>query len=75
GRLDLLLENEGDMTNNYKLSKQADTIMLVYLLGPEGVIEELGRMGYEVDNDVIQRTVDYYIQRSSNGSSLSKVVN
>ena len=31
GRLDLLLENEGDMTNNYKLAKQADTIMLVHL--------------------------------------------
>lgn len=75
GRLDLLLENEGDMTNNYKLSKQADTIMLVYLLGPEGVVEELGRMGYDIDHDVIQRTVDFYIQRSSNGSSLSKVVN
>lgn len=75
GRLDLLLENEGDMTNNYKLSKQADTIMLVHLLGPEGLIEELGRMGYDIDHDVVQRTVDYYIQRSSNGSSLSKVVN
>ncbi|NHU85275.1 beta-phosphoglucomutase family hydrolase [Kocuria sp. JC486] len=75
GRLDLLLENEGDMTNNYKLSKQADTIMLVYLLGPEGLVEELGRMGYEIDHDVVQRTVDFYIARSSHGSSLSKVVN
>lgn len=75
GRLDLLLENEGDMTNNYKLSKQADTIMLVYLLGPEGLIEELGRMGYDIDHDVVERTVDFYIARSSHGSSLSKVVN
>ena len=75
GRLDLLLENEGDLTNNYKLSKQADTIMLVYLLGPEGLIEELARMGYTTDLDAIQRTVDHYIARSSNGSSLSRVVN
>ena len=75
GRLDLLLENEGDMTNNYKLTKQADTIMLVYLLGPEGVIEELARMGYTTDLDAVQRTVDHYIARSSNGSSLSRVVN
>ena len=75
GRLDLLLENEGDLTNNYKLSKQADTIMLVYLLGPEGLIEELARMGYEIDLDAVQRTVDHYIARSSHGSSLSRVVN
>lgn len=32
-------------------------------------------MGYEIDLDVVQRTVDYYISRSSNGSSLSRVVN
>ncbi|MBD2762812.1 beta-phosphoglucomutase family hydrolase [Kocuria sp. cx-116] len=75
GRLDLLLENEGDLTNNYKLTKQADTIMLVYLLGPEGVVEELARMGYTIDHDTVQRTVDHYIARSSNGSSLSRVVN
>ena len=75
GRLDLLLENEGDMTNNYKLAKQADTIMLVYLFGPDGLVEELGRMGYEVDHAAIERTVDFYIARSSHGSSLSRVVN
>jgi trehalose/maltose hydrolase-like predicted phosphorylase len=33
GRLDLILEAEGDSTNRYKLAKQADVLMLVYLLG------------------------------------------
>ena len=32
-------------------------------------------MGYEVDHAAIERTVDFYIARSSHGSSLSRVVN
>ena len=38
GRLDLILEAEGDTTNRYKLAKQADVLMLVYLLGPDELL-------------------------------------
>ena len=73
-RLDRLLEAEGDTPNAYKLSKQADVLMLLYLLSADEVIALLGRLGYEVDHDVLRATTDYYLARTSNGSSLSGVV-
>ena len=74
GRLDLILEAENDTTNRYKLAKQADVLMLVYLLGPEGVIRQLHRLGYTFTESALRRTVEYYLARTANGSTLSRVV-
>lgn len=74
GRLDLILEAEGDSTNRYKLSKQADVLMLIYLLGPDELIGLLGRLGYVVTTADLARTVDYYLARTAHGSTLSRVV-
>ena len=74
GRLDLILEAEGDSTNRYRLGKQADVLMLIYLLGPDALIELLGRLGYGVTPDDLARTVDYYLARTAHGSTLSRVV-
>ncbi len=73
GRLDLILEAEGDQTNRYRLSKQADVLMLFYLFSAEELQVLLGRMGYEFDPSVIPATVDFYLERTSNGSTLSRV--
>jgi hypothetical protein len=35
GRLDLILESEGDTTNRYRVSKQADVLMFFYLISAE----------------------------------------
>jgi trehalose/maltose hydrolase-like predicted phosphorylase len=74
GRLDLILEAEGDTTNRYKLAKQADVLMLVYLLGPDGLRDMLDRLGYPTPVDMLPRTVDYYLARTAHGSTLSRVV-
>ncbi|MFC5999600.1 beta-phosphoglucomutase family hydrolase [Quadrisphaera sp. GCM10027208] len=74
GRLDLILEAEGDTTNRYQLAKQADVLMLVYLLGPDGLEEMLQRLGYQTSPDLLARTVDYYLARTAHGSTLSRVV-
>ncbi|MDD7966149.1 glycosyl hydrolase family 65 protein [Actinomycetospora lemnae] len=74
GRLDLILEAEGDSTNRYKLAKQADVLMLVYLLGPAQLIDLLRDMGHSVTPDTVPRTVRYYLQRTAHGSTLSRVV-
>ena len=74
GRVDLILEAEGDSTNRYKLAKQADVLMLVYLLGPDGLLETLDRLGYPTTPDALTRTVDYYLARTADGSTLSRVV-
>jgi trehalose/maltose hydrolase-like predicted phosphorylase len=70
-RLDLILEAEKDTPNRYKLSKQADVLMLFYLFSAEELAELFGRLGYIFDPGTIPRTIDYYLRRSSHGSTLS----
>ncbi|WP_150461538.1 beta-phosphoglucomutase family hydrolase [Nesterenkonia ebinurensis] len=74
GRLDLILQAEGDATNRYKLSKQADVLMLCYLFSSEELIQTLAHMGYELTDEDFSRTIEYYLARSSHGSTLSRVV-
>jgi len=73
-RLDRILEAEGDSPNNYKVSKQADALMLFYLFSAEELGELFERLGYEFDADTIPRNVDYYMKRTSHGSTLSAIV-
>lgn len=73
GRLDLILESEGDTPNRYKLSKQADALMLFYLLSADELGLLLEQLGYPIDRGTIPRTVDYYLDRTSHGSTLSRV--
>lgn len=73
GRLDLILEAESDATNRYQLSKQADVLMLLSLFSPEELGELLGHLGYELGTGTLAETVDYYVARTSHGSTLSRV--
>ena len=73
-RLDRVLEAEGDSTNRYKVSKQPDVLMLLYLLSRDELCGLLANMGYEVTEEQLARTVDYYLARTSHGSTLSSVV-
>jgi alpha,alpha-trehalase len=73
-RLDRILEAEGDTPNRYKASKQADVLMLFLLLSSEDLVELFGRMGYDFDPAAIPANIDYYLQRTSHGSTLSRVV-
>jgi len=73
-RLDRILEAEGDSANNYKLSKQADVLMLFYLFSEDEVIRIFEQLGYEVDPEGIRRNIEYYAARTSHGSTLSNLV-
>jgi beta-phosphoglucomutase family hydrolase len=73
-RLDLILEAEDDSPNGYKLSKQADALMLFYVFSADELRALFERMGYPWDATVIPRTVAYYDRRTSQGSTLSRVV-
>jgi len=73
-RLDRILEAEGDTPNRYKLSKQADVLMLFYLFSAEELTALLHRLGYAFDPASIPENIEYYLQRTSHGSSLSHVV-
>lgn len=74
-RLDRILDAEGDSTNNYRLSKQADVLMLFYLFSAEELEDIFTRLGYAFDcGSAIQKNIEYYVFRTSHGSTLSSVV-
>jgi len=73
-RLDRILEAEGDTANRYKVSKQADVLMLFYLFSAEEIQELFRLMGYDFDPASIPANIEYYLQRSSHGSTLSHIV-
>ncbi|MHA0286253.1 trehalose-phosphatase [Mycobacterium sp. C3-094] len=73
-RLDRILDAENDSVNNYRAAKQADTLMLFYLLSADELYELFERLGYSFTPDQIPATIDYYRARTSHGSTLSAVV-
>jgi len=70
-RLDRILEQEGTDPNHYKVSKQADVLMLFFLFSTEELTEIFERLGYDFAPDMIFSTIHYYMQRTSHGSTLS----
>jgi alpha,alpha-trehalase len=73
-RLDRLLHAEGDTPNRYKVAKQADVLMLFYLLSSEELEHILSHLGYDWSPARIPETIEYYRHRTSHGSTLSAVV-
>jgi len=73
-RVDRILKSEGLSPDSYKVAKQADVLMLFYVLN----VDELGaifdRLGYSFGKDIIEKNFNYYFPRTSHGSTLSMVV-
>jgi trehalose/maltose hydrolase-like predicted phosphorylase len=72
-RLDRILRAEDKDPNRYKVTKQADTVMLFFLFRDEELREIFGRLGYAYPADTVARNVAYYDRRTSHGSTLSFV--
>jgi len=72
-RLDRILKAEGDDPDRYQLTKQADAVMLFFLFPPDELRRLFEQLGYSHDPDMARRTVDYYDQRTSHGSTLSLI--
>ena len=73
-RLDRILKSEGKSPDDYKLAKQADFLMSFYNLGTAGVEDAMKVLGYKVPEDFARRNFEYYIARTSHGSTLSRLV-
>ena len=73
-RLDRILKAEGKSPDDYKLAKQADTLMTFYNIDKEDVSEILKKTGNTVPGDYLQKNYQYYLKRTSHGSTLSRVV-
>jgi alpha,alpha-trehalase len=73
-RLDRILEAEGNTPNRYKASKQADVLMLFYLFSSDELREIFEELGYDFRYETIPDNIEYYLRRTSHGSTLSRVV-
>jgi trehalose/maltose hydrolase-like predicted phosphorylase len=73
-RLDRILKAEGKTPDEFKVAKQADTLMTFYNLDKEEVDEILKDSGYILPEDYLIRNLNYYLARTSHGSTLSRVV-
>jgi trehalose/maltose hydrolase-like predicted phosphorylase len=73
-RLDRILEAEDDDVNRYQASKQADVLMLFYLFSDHELESLFEHLGLAFDPEMVSRNVDYYMQRTSHGSTLSRIV-
>ena len=72
-RLDRILRAEGKDPNRYKVTKQADTVMLFFLFRQDELREIFGWLRYDYRADTLTRNVAYYDRRTSHGSTLSFV--
>lgn len=73
-RLDRILKAEGKSPDEFKLAKQADLLMGFYNLGEKEQTSILDSMGYFVPENYLELNFDYYITRTSHGSTLSRLV-
>lgn len=73
-RLDRILKAEGLNPDDFKLSKQADTLMVFYNLSDKEINETITGLGYDFPTDYKTKNFYYYASRTSHGSSLSRVV-
>ena len=73
-RMDRILKAEGKSPDNFKMAKQADTLMIYYNLDKQVVEDVIKRMGYHYKPEMIKKNFEYYLKRTSHGSTLSRVV-
>jgi alpha,alpha-trehalase len=73
-RLDRILKAEGVSPDKYMVAKQPDVTMMFYVLGNKEVERIFKQLGYPFDADTIEKNIHYYLERTSHGSTLSRMV-
>lgn len=73
-RMDRLLKADGKEADEFKVAKQADTLQTFYNLDEKDVTSMLENLGYKLPGNYLAKNLEYYLQRTSHGSTLSRVV-
>lgn len=73
-RMDRILSAEGKSADDYQVSKQADTLMMFYNFGKGEIDKVFAELGYQMPSDYLTRNLEYYLDRTSHGSTLSRIV-
>jgi trehalose/maltose hydrolase-like predicted phosphorylase len=64
-RIDRILKAEGKSPDKFKVSKQADLLMLFYNLTTDELNKTISNLGYNLPKDYAERNFEYYIKRTS----------
>ncbi|HAT4483002.1 glycoside hydrolase family 65 protein [Proteus mirabilis] len=73
-RMDRILRKENKSADDYKVAKQADTLMLFNNLDKQTVHSLITSLGYSVSKHFAEKNLHYYLERTSHGSTLSRIV-
>jgi trehalose/maltose hydrolase-like predicted phosphorylase len=73
-RIDRILKAEGKSPDAYKASKQADVLLLFYILNEKELRKTFKQLGYKFSSNLLKNNYNYYFPRTSHGSTLSMVV-
>ena len=75
-RMDRILKAHNDSPDNYKVAKQADTLMALFNIRENDFLDIMKDLGYPITNPnkFISDNIQYYIQRTTHGSTLSRIV-
>jgi len=73
-RIDRILKSEGKSSNDYQADKQADTLMMIYNLGPKVMASVIEKLGNKLPKEWLLQNRDYYLSRTVHGSTVSRPV-
>ena len=73
-RIDRILTAENKSANDYQVDKQADSLMMIYNLGPRVMEETVKQLGNNLPKDWLKKNRDYYLARTVHGSTVSRPV-
>lgn len=75
-RMDRILKAHNDTPDNYQVAKQADTLMALFNIRENDFLTIMNDLGYPINNPnkFISDNIQYYIQRTTHGSTLSRIV-
>lgn len=73
-RMDRILKAEGKTPDAYQVAKQADTLMAFYNFDVPTVQTIIEQMGYRLPKEYLTHNIQYYLARTTHGSTLSRIV-
>ena len=73
-RMDRILKAEGKTPDAYQVAKQADALMAFYNFDVPTVQKLIKQLGYTLPKEYLTHNIQYYLERTTHGSTLSRIV-
>ncbi|ETY75782.1 kojibiose phosphorylase [Lactiplantibacillus fabifermentans T30PCM01] len=73
-RMDRILKAEDKTPDAYQVAKQADALMAFYNFDVSAVQKIITDLGYQLPKEYLTHNIQYYLERTTHGSTLSRIV-